>query len=95
MIPTPSTLLNDALPKTYGCRARLAPPPLPGTPLECLSPRYQSYEDSATPENAYVVAPGEAIGGGESASDSRQVEGWIVSFPLEALGFQAPCAVLS
>ena len=45
--------------------------------------------------DAYVVAPGEVIGGGEGASGFREAKGWAVSFPPEALGDQAPGAFLS
>ena len=45
--------------------------------------------------NAYVVAPGEVIGGEEGASSFREAEGWVVSFPPEALGLQAPGVFLS
>ncbi len=45
--------------------------------------------------DAYVVAPGEVIGGGEGASGFREAEGWAVSFPPEALGLQAPGVFLS
>ena len=45
--------------------------------------------------DAYVVAPGEVIGGGEGASGFREAEGWVVSFPPEALGLQAPGIFLS
>ncbi len=45
--------------------------------------------------DAYVVAPGEVIGGEEGASSFREAEGWVVSFPPEALGLQAPGVFLS
>jgi AraC family transcriptional regulator, transcriptional activator of pobA len=41
--------------------------------------------------DAYVVAPGEAVG----ADGFGGVEGWTVSFPPEALGLQAPNVFLS
>lgn len=45
--------------------------------------------------DAYVIAPGEVIGGGEGASGFREAEGWNVSFPPEVLGDRAPGAFLS
>jgi AraC-like DNA-binding protein len=45
--------------------------------------------------DAYVIAPGEVIGGGESASGFREAEGWAVFFLPEALGLQAPGVFLS
>ena len=45
--------------------------------------------------DAYVVAPGEVIGGEKGASGFREAEGWVVSFPPEALGLQAPGVFLS
>jgi AraC family transcriptional regulator, transcriptional activator of pobA len=45
--------------------------------------------------DAYIVAPGEVIGGGEGASGFREAEGWIVTFPPEALGLQVPGGFLS
>ena len=45
--------------------------------------------------DAYVIAPGEVVGGGEGASGFREAEGWAVFFPPEALGLQAPGVVLS
>lgn len=45
--------------------------------------------------DAYVIAPGEVIGGEGDASGFRQAEGWAVSFPPEALGLQAPGVFLS
>lgn len=45
--------------------------------------------------DAFVIAPGEVIGGGEGASGFREAEGWGVSFPPEALGSQAPGVFLS
>ena len=45
--------------------------------------------------DAYIVAPGEVIGGGESASVFREAEGWTVFFLPEALGLQAPGVFLS
>ena len=43
--------------------------------------------------DAYVIAPGEVVGG--DAGGFEGVEGWTVSFPPEALGDQAPGAFLS
>jgi AraC family transcriptional regulator, transcriptional activator of pobA len=45
--------------------------------------------------DAYVIAPGEVIGGGDEASGLREAEGWTVSFPPEILGDRAPGAFLS
>ena len=45
--------------------------------------------------DAYVIAPGEVIGGGDGTSGFREAEGWAVSFPPEVLGDQAPGAFLS
>ena len=45
--------------------------------------------------DAYVIAPGEVVGGGDGASGFREAEGWAVSFPPEALGLQAPGVFLS
>ena len=45
--------------------------------------------------DAYVVAPGEAVGGGDGASGFREAEGWAVTFQPEALGDRAPGAFLS
>ncbi len=45
--------------------------------------------------DAYVIAPGEVIGGGDGASGFHEAEGWAVFFPLEVLGDQAPGAFLS
>ncbi len=45
--------------------------------------------------DAYVVAPGEVIGGEKGASGFREAEGWVVSFPPEALGLQVPGVFLS
>jgi AraC family transcriptional regulator, transcriptional activator of pobA len=45
--------------------------------------------------DAYVIAPGEVIGGGDGASGFREAEGWAVFFPPEVLGDQVPGAFLS
>ena len=45
--------------------------------------------------DAYVIAPGEVVGGGDGASGFREAQGWAVSFPPEALGLQAPGVFLS
>ncbi len=45
--------------------------------------------------DAFVISPGEVVGGGEGASGFRDSEGWSVSFPPEALGSQAPGVFLS
>ena len=45
--------------------------------------------------DAYVIAPGEVVGGGESTSGFWEAEGWNVSFPPEVLGDRAPGAFLS
>jgi AraC-like DNA-binding protein len=45
--------------------------------------------------DAYVIAPGEVIGGGDGASGFREAEGWAVFFPSEALGLQSPGVFLS
>ena len=45
--------------------------------------------------DAYVVAPGEVIGGEKGASGFQEAEGWVVSFPPEALSLQAPGVFLS
>ena len=45
--------------------------------------------------DAYVIAPGEVIGGGGSTSGFLEAEGWGVFFPPEALGLQTPGVFLS
>ncbi len=45
--------------------------------------------------DAFVISPGEVVGGGEGVSGFRESEGWSVSFPPEALGSQAPGVFLS
>ena len=45
--------------------------------------------------DAYVIAPGEVIGGEKGASGFREAKGWAVFFPPEALGLQAPGVFLS
>jgi AraC family transcriptional activator of pobA len=45
--------------------------------------------------DAYVIAPGEAVGSWAGTSGSRRATGWTVSFPPEVLEEQAPGAFLS
>ena len=45
--------------------------------------------------DAYVIAPGEVIGGGDGADGLREASGWTVYFPPEILGDRAPGAFLS
>jgi AraC family transcriptional regulator, transcriptional activator of pobA len=45
--------------------------------------------------DAYVIAPGEVIGGGGGTSGFWEAKGWGVFFPPEALGLQAPGVFLS
>ena len=45
--------------------------------------------------DAYVIAPGEVVGGSDGASGFHEAEGWTVSFPPEVLGPQAPGSFLS
>ena len=45
--------------------------------------------------DAYVIAPGEVVGGGDGASGSHRAAGWTVFFSPEVLGDQAPGAFLS
>ncbi len=44
--------------------------------------------------DAYIIAPGEGVGGGD-ASGLEESEGWGAFFPIEVLGPQAPGAFLS
>ena len=45
--------------------------------------------------DAYVIAPGEVVGMGADAGGFKEIQGWTVSFPPEALGEQVPGAFLS
>ena len=59
------------------------------------SMRLDNREWAVEDGDAYVISPGEVVGGGGGASVFREAEGWSVAFPPEALGLQAPGVFLS